>query len=65
MTEPLLCEKNNCSTELDNLENNYSFQIMIKRYLIKNVKVLIMFLLAKLQNQTEAKGISGKWANSF
>ena len=62
MIEPLLYEMNNCSTELDNLENNHSFQNMIKRCLTeKNVKVFIMILVARIQNQTEVKSISGKW----
>ena len=60
MTEPLLSEKNNRSTELDNLENNHSFQNMIKRYLRGKNEIL-----ATLGNQSEAKGISGKWASSF
>ena len=37
MTEPLLYEMNNRSTELDNLENNRSFQNMIKRCLIEKM----------------------------
>ena len=60
MTEPLLYEMNNCSTELDNLENNHSFQNMIKRYLRGKNEIL-----ATRGNQSKAKAISGKWASSF
>ena len=60
MTEPLLCKKINCLTELDNLENNHSFQNLIKRYLRGKNEIL-----AILRNQSEAKGILGKWASSF
>ena len=56
MTEPLLYEMSNCSTELDNLENNHSFQNMIKRCLTeKNVNVFIMILVPRIQNQTSKK----------